>query len=446
MSDAPPGPRNILLILTDQHTIRALSCLDWPGVSTPHLDRLAAEGLRFETSVCPAPVCGPARASFVNGLFPTQHGLRYNHDPAYADDDEHRKWSFADGLRQAGIAPYWIGKWHASEFYPETESRIHGFDYLPIVHDSNKAYGADVDDLVADRAEAFLASPPDHPFFLAVSLHNPHDICMWIGGTDHPGLQALSEGGDAPPLPANHTIPEGEPEFIRMGRQRDHYGAEMSRTPAWTEAEWQDYLRAYNRLVEHADRNIGRVLDALDEAGLSDDTLVVFTSDHGEGCAAHKMVVKLSLYEEVAGVPLLCRWPGRIPAGSVCRSHVASGVDLAPTFMDATGQPTPPDIAGDSFWPQLLDPECPGRASALVQLHPDPKRPELEARLLRTKDAAYMAFSHGDKRELLFDMRVDPGQLMDLSGSAAHGAERSAMRQAMQDWLSHTGDLFQPPD
>lgn len=438
-------PKNILFLITDQQTREALSCRGWPGVLTPNLDRLVAEGLWFTHSVCPSPVCGPARASIATGHYPTRHGLIYNHDERFVDDEAARLPTFADGLRSAGMEPYWIGKWHASEFYPEEEKPVHGFHYLPIEGDGNKAYGAEVDGAAVDRAVAFLQDPPDERFFLGVSLHNPHDICMWIGEQGDPKLEGIQEGGELPPLPDNHEISNHEPGFWTLARQRRFYGAEMQSTPPWGESEWREYLRTYNRLVEHVDRNLGRVLDALDDAGLGEDTLVVFTSDHGEGCAAHKMVVKLTLYEEVAGVPLICRWPGRVEPGSVCGSHVASGLDLAPTFLEAAGAEAMPGIPGQSLLPQMLDPKVPGRDSSVVQLHPDPERPELEARLLRTPDFAYMVFSHGEPREALYDMRTDPGQTRNMIQEESFSGELTRLRAKLAEWLSRAEDPFPLP-
>ena len=169
-------------------------------------------------------------------------------------------------------------------------------------------------------------------------------------------------------------------------------------------------------------------------------------TDHGEGCAAHKMVVKLTLYDEVTQVPLICRWPGVIPAGSVCQTHAASGIDLVPTLLDAAGAAPMTGLPGQSLLPQFRNPEAEGRESTLVQLHPDPDRPELEARLLRTQDFAYMVFSHGEPREALYDLRQDPGQTQNLIAEPSVSEDLKHLRRQLADWLARAQDSFLLPE
>ena len=408
---------NILLLLADQLSLQALS----NGFAhTPHLDRLAGEGVRFLHSYCPAPVCGPARASIVTGVHPSQHGLIYNHDERFIEDDAHRLPTFADCLREEGYGAFWIGKWHAQEFYPSQAKRVHGFDYLPVDLVAEGALGLEMDARATRRATDFLACPPDKPFFLAVSWHNPHDICYWISGKRQQALRPVTDSGALPPLPANFNISQDEPEFWQICRERTHYGPELQQTKHWTQTQWRQYLRAYARLVEQLDGEVGAVLDALDRSGSAEDTLVVFTSDHGEAMAAHRLVVKLGLYEEMAAVPLLARWPGRIPAGERCVTHVASGLDIFPTICQIAGTSVPLHVQGQSMLPQLLNPAAPGRSHAIIELAPDPQNIAMQAVGIANARYKYMRFSCGNPREALYDLDRDPGETQNLACNSAH--------------------------
>ena len=215
-----------------------------------------------------------------------------------------------------------------------------GFEYLSDEYPEGvpRQLGTDTDPIWTDHAVEFLRSqqPPhpdsDQPFLLVASLHNPHDICYWC--MDRREFLDIAPGSDLPPLPANFEPLEEEPEFVGLCRRRAVYAPEIAWTPGWDETEWRNYLYAYYRLTERVDQQIGRLLGALEESGLSDDTLIVLTSDHGEGVAAHKWVTKLMLWEEVVKVPFVIRLSGAVPENRLDSSRLVSGVDLLPTLCD----------------------------------------------------------------------------------------------------------------
>ncbi len=430
MSTAP----NILFVLTDQQTLRAMSCAGSPWLKTPAMDRLAAEGVCFERSYCASPVCGPSRASLVTGRMPDQHRLIYNHDARFADTDPDRLPTIADHLRGVGYGAYWIGKWHAQEFYPNREERIHGFDFLPTKASGFHGLGLDMDAAVTDRAIEFFENSPTEPWFLGVAWHNPHDICYWVMEEHRDQLDPITSQGELPPLPKNFEIAPDEPEFFKVSRQRKHYGPEWKWTTNWNETQWREYLRAYHRLTELIDAELGRLLDALDRTGLADNTLVVFTSDHGEACGGHQLVMKLSPYEEVVSVPLIARLPGTIPAGKICKTHVASGVDLLPTFCDFAGTPPPTETPGVSLRGVLENPDKEGRPFAVIHLDTDPKRPEVFARVVRTPDYKYMAFSIGEPAEALYNLNDDPGEMRNLAQEPSTHDQLVNHRQLLEAW------------
>jgi len=433
---------NLLFVFTDQQTLKAMSCAGTSTVETPNMDRLAAEGVRFLRSYCTSPVCGPSRASIVTGTMPSTHRLIFNHDERYRDTDADRLPSLADHLKKAGYQAYWIGKWHAQEFYPTEEKDVHGFHYLPIPGQRSNAVGLDVDSQVSNRALSFFKNAPENPWFLGISWHNPHDICYECVDTDTDLLHPVTRQGTLPPLPDNFEVSADEPDFIRQSRERTHYGGELRYTKNWDQTRWREYLRAYDRLTEAVDAELGRVLNALDANGLTENTLVVFTSDHGEGVAGHRMVVKLSPYEEAVSVPLIARLPGTIPGGTTCASHIASGLDLLPTFCDFAEAECPPDLPGQSLKPHLLDPTAEGRDFAVIELAPNPLRPDFQARLLVTRRFKFMAFSHGEPGEALYDLETDPGETKNRINDPALRAVAHECRGRLVAWGRQNHDSF----
>lgn len=430
-------PPNILLIITDQQARAALGAAGNPHLQTPHMDSLAARGVRFVNAYCTAPVCGPARASLLTGRMPHEvcaDVLGALGDPAPVD--------VGHLVRDAGYQTAWAGKWHAPELYPPTTgARMGGFEHLPIPRPDGLKTGEGSDDQVAEVARDFLRLRHDRPFLLGVSFTNPHDVCYQVrhDRPDHPPTSQL------PPLPPNFDAVDHEVDFIRWCRQRDHYGEEVTYTRRWDEVRWRVYLHDYYRLVEQVDREVGKVLGALADAGLADDTVVIFTSDHGEGTAAHRWVVKLMLYEEPVTIPLIVAWPGLTDEGRVDGTHLVSMLDLLPTLCDIAGAPAPPDLAGRSWRAPIAQPQRPGHAFVVSELQPDTERPELKARMLRTRRHKYLCFSHGERREMLFDLEADPGETSDLAPLADSRGLLDEHRRTLRAWCERTGDGFEVP-
>jgi len=420
---------NILFLFTDQQTLKALSCYGNKYVHTPHMDSIAAEGVRFEHSYCTAPVCSPSRSSLITGLMPHETGVNVNDlsiDPAIQN--------MGMIFRQAGYETAWTGKWHLPRGFPRTTT-IPGFDYLPVKPNS---LGAKTDDPIADEAIKFLRKKHDHPFLLCVSLQNPHDICHWIvqESIEYPDENNL------PPLPPNFAIDPNEPEFIQQCRQRTYYGAEITHTKNWDEKHWRTYLYTYYRLIEKVDQAVGRILAALREQGLEEETLIVFTSDHGEGVAAHHWVVKLMLYEEPVTVPLIVSWKGVTPSDVADKTHLASGVDVLPTLCDYAGIRMPNAITGRSLRPVIDNPELAGHEFVVSELQPFPKEPHRKGRMLRTMKYKYIVFSEGHNPEMLFDLEADPGETNNLARDVAMQKVLNRHRRLLAEWIEKSKDDF----
>ena len=442
---------NIVLIMTDQQSIGALSAAGNPYVSTPNMDRLAAEGMRFENSWCASPVCGPARSSLVTGCYPTTSGVVYNGDSINRDVP-----TLGEVLQSAGYETAWAGKWHLPGPYPGARvagrealagQRGFGFVPFPMQQTGHLAFGDFTDEPVAASAAEFLKRDHLKPFFLGVSVHNPHDICYWVMDKLPPGHPARAEFDVAvsklPPVPRNHAVSPEEPDFIAMCRRRKVYGPENTYTTDWDELRWRRYLYGYYRMTERVDKTVGAVLSALRDTGQEKDTLVVFTSDHGEGMSAHHWVVKLMLWHEVVSVPLIWRWPGRIAPGKVNRTAFASGVDIMPTLCDLADVPLTRPVHGSSLGPVLLG-KAPKTASSLfAQLAPDTSDHHMQGRAVRTERYKYVRFSKGSRPEMLFDLKRDPGEMRNLASDKSQSRELERHRQLLRDELKRTEDGFQ---
>lgn len=429
-----PRP-NILLVFTDQQTIQAMGCAGNTHVHTPHMDALARRGARFVSSYCAAPICGPARGSLVTGQPPHRTGVVYNGDALPADIP-----TIGTALRGAGYYTAWTGKWHLPESFLREARDSHGFHHRPLSKDvRSAALGDQTDFLTATDAEFFLrweAAKQPHPWFLGVSLHNPHDICYHVMEL---GMECANKD-TFPPLPENFEADPAEPRALKLRRENAGYGRELAFTRDWTPERWREYLHTYAHLVSQADRALGCVLNALDAGGWRDNTLVIFTSDHGEGVAAHRWATKLSLYEESAAVPLVMALPGTI-APSVVKTPV-SALDLMPTICDFADATPPQDLPGASLRPLVEKGAAMPARPVVCELAADSERPEIQGRMVRTERFKYCAYAPGKPDEQLFDLVADPGETRNLAGDPAHAADLRRHRAMLAAWCKQTDDPF----
>ena len=216
-------------------------------------------------------------------------------------------------------------------------------------------------------------------------------------------------------------------------------------TPGWGETEWRRYLYAYYRLTERVDQQIGRLLEALEESGLSDNTLIVLTSDHGEGVAAHKWVTKLMLWEEVVKVPFVIRLSGVVPQNRLDSRRLVSGVDLLPTLCDYAGIAAPANLRAHSLRPLIENPALPGRHYVVSELQAFRDDVTKKGRMIRTARYKYIVFSHGQRPELLFDLETDPGETVNLAYQSAYREVVSEHRSLLQQEMEDSVDPFKSP-
>ncbi len=425
---------NILLILTDQQSASMMSCTGNPNLRTPAMDQLAADGVRFESAYCTQPLCIPQRCSLFTGLMPHETGVTFN-----VNGDQLRRFPMMGRIfSDAGYDTGYSGKWHLNLEVADHEH--HGIRRTSNIRNN----GADAG--IAQDLRDFLALERSCPFLFVASFNNPHNICEAARGKE------LAEGeiGEASPeqhpeLPGNFGPPDDEPSVIRDAQERGRGG--QYPTADWDEARWRRYRWQYARLVEQVDRRIGDALAALKESGQADNTLVVFTSDHGDGNGAHRWNQKQVLYEEVVRIPFIVSGPLVDTPGHVDDRHLVSmGLDLIPTLCDYAGIPAPASLRGRSLRPLIGRSNAPWRDHLVIETEFGTfgKPYGILGRCVRTARYKYMVYSEGDPREHLADLEMDPGEMCNLAADPVHAAELGRLRTLLRDWTRDTGDARFP--
>lgn len=428
---------NILFIFTDQQVISAMSNKGNPYVSTPNIDRLAKEGVSFENSYCTSPVCSPSRSSLFTSRMPHETGVNINN----LQIDESIP-NMGEIFREAGYETAYTGKWHLPEYYPQKS--IRGFDVYQMKEEKDMDLGIVADQPVTDEAIKFIKKPHDGPWLLTISLENPHDIAYWCFEEYMDKLSKDCDFVNLQPLPSNFDIERDEPDFITWSREQKYYQGGKQGIPFtknWGELEWRKYLFLYYRLVEKADDCIGQILNALEEESLEDETLIVFTSDHGEGVAEHQWVGKLSVFQAAIQVPLILKWKEVIPAGLTEKKTPVSGLDILPTMVDYASIYCPYLMQGKSL-KKIVEGQIFSENFVVVEVQPDDSDMDLKARVLITEQYKYILFSKGAKQEMLFDLIGDPEEKNDISQKNDYLKILIHHRDLLQKWIEETDDDF----
>ena len=441
---------NLVFVFADQ--LRRGSC-GYTGdgkAHTPNIDRLAREGVSFDNAVSSTPVCAPFRASLMTGKYTTSTGMVINElrlSPEHA--------CIGHVLTRSGYQTGYIGKWHLwanqlghhrdpqNGFVPPGPYRL-GFDGYWAAHNFNHRYyeayyfedtnvRIDVEgyepDVQTDLAIRFVerASKANRPFALFLSYGTPHD--PWV--QDNVPKRFADLYRDVPfPKPINYR-PQNDPYADAWGRFKPGQRARLT--------EW---MRLYYAQTASMDWNIGRLLQALDGAGVRDDTIFVFTSDHGEMFGAHGRRAKNIFYEEACRIPFLIRWPGKIRPGTDCDACLTTP-DIMPTLLGLLGLGIPGEVEGMDLSPLAMGrrgaaPEAAllqntGACAAWTERH--------EWRALRDTRFTYAVY-RVDGRELLFDNVNDPYQMRNLAAERAHADTAARFRQMLKRRMAELDDTF----
>ena len=376
---------NILFIFSDDHAYQAISAYGSGLNKTPNIDRIAAEGMRFDRCLTTYSLCGPSRACVLTGKYSHLNGFYNNYGSVF----DGKQMTFPKLFRQAGYQTALIGKWHL-------ESEPTGFDFWEILHGQGVYYnppmtrnGAEVkkhgyvSEIITDDALEWLKSGRDQskPFVLMVQHKAPHrewepalkNLGMYDGVTfpepatlfddysgrgkaEHEQKMEIAEAmtpADLKLTPPKDLDPEQRQEWDAHYKARiDEFAKLNLKGKDLVRWKYQNYMRDYLATIASVDESVGKLLDYLKEIGLDQNTIVVYSSDQGFYLGEHGWFDKRWIFEQSLRTPLLVKWPGVIKPGSVS-GEMVSNLDYGETFLDAAGIKVPEEMQGRSFVPIL---------------------------------------------------------------------------------------------
>lgn len=443
------GRPNILMIVADQMRYDCIGAARRYPVSTPNIDALARGGLRFAEAYTAIPTCCPARQALLSGVRPESFGAHWNYDitlpvtglPAHT-------YTWTGALQKNGYATAYVGKWHVSD---ELGPRNFGFDSFT----SRREYLAYRRETVGDLnlTNGWLGQVDDIP--------TRHSRTHWLARTATDAMRRLVDSGGPwhlrvdfpephlPCLPTREFADRYDPADVEpwdsMGetfhgkpyiqhQQLYNWGIEDF---SWR--DWAPVVARYYAIISQLDDAVGAILRELDRLGAADDTVVVFTADHGDMCGSHRMLDKhFIMYDDVVRVPLIVRWPRECASGSPCCAPVTSSLDIAPTVLELAGLDVPQHLQGRSLVP-LLRGETPAYwPSAVVATYNGSQFGLYAQRMIRTQRWKYV-WNLTDRDEL-YDMEEDPAELSNCIDDYRGSSTIVGLREALHDELSRCND------
>ena len=451
---AEPSKPNVIVIVADQLRYKSVGYAGDSRAMTPNIDRLAAEGMSFRQFVSNTPVCTAFRGSLLTGKHTTTTGVAVNELRLNPNQD-----SIAHMFGRGKYACDHLGKWHlwAAEaghhdavenaFTPPGPYRM-GFDSYWAGYNFNhqnyeawyfrdtpkperiEGFGdARFVDLAIDRVKEHAKQK--EPFFMLLALSTPHD--PWVK-SNVPGEWYDRFKGKAFPLPESWSD------------QPDHYMDRHADPQKWIQywkPQMEEFQRVYYAMTAALDEQVGRLLASLDAEGLRENTIVLFTSDHGEMFGAHGRVFKMTFYEEAVRVPMIVRWPGKIAAGASSDACIST-VDLMPTLLGLAGREVPQAVEGMNLAHLALGQEGPEPTAVLLQGigHTYLWQDGFEWRAIRDHRYTYARYLR-DGEELLFDNQADPLQKKNLAKEPDQRDVLTRLRKQMEGRMKAIGDTFE---
>lgn len=446
---------NILMVQSDQHRWDCVSVNGHPLLRTPNLKWLASEGMNFTHAFCPIPLCVPVRNSLLNGQWPTEHLCIANYDTEAPRPARENLPTHSRLLHDAGYWLGYVGKWHVhqrktppafgfNEYVPEGDywkwraakglkprPRTNTWFGEPDPHigpqESKLAWGADqtirmLEGCAKTKQSFCIRWDPSEPHLPNVvsepycSMYPPEEIEPWPSFPD--------------PL-------KGKP-YIQAQQRRTW------KVETWTWKEWSPVVGRYLGEISLLDAQIGRVLKALDRLGLAEDTLVIYTTDHGDMCGGHGMIDKhFIMYDDVVRVPMIMRWPGKIRPASVCDAFVAHAIDLAGTFCEIAGVEVPGTFRGKSLLGLMTGKARDlGRQDIFSTYHGN-QFGLYSQRMVRDRRWKYVW--NATAQDELYDLRSDPGEIHNLATDKGCKDELKRLRARLVAWMEASHDRLLNP-
>ena len=470
---------NLLFIFTDEQRYDTLKAYGNDIIEAPNLNRLSEEGIVFEKAYVTQPVCTPSRSSIMTGLYPHTNGCTRNNLPLI---EEFKTIVECDDFSEYRKGYY--GKWHlGDEIFCQ-----HGFDDWVSFEDEYRPWYSDKRDhnaysdyhhwlldkgytppnklkdgspcfsrntacrmkeehckptFIAEKASQFISDNRDNPFILYVNFLEPHMPFFGPRDDQYDPMEVT--------LPENFDlIPENNTPFRtrrRIEASKSKYKQFMD-TENPTELDWRKLIARYWGMVSQVDTAVGTILESLRKSGAYEDTLIVFTSDHGDMMGSHRFVTKDTQYEEAVRVPLIMKVPGLKKNGSTVSSPV-SQVDLVPTLLDFLGKDIPEKIQGYS-WKQMLNGSGElFEKNVFVEWSPQSNGEERDKdhsiRTVITPDGWKFNWDLNGEHEL-YNLTDDPYESSNLYGNGSFNEKITGLVALLKDWQRRTGDRVTFPE
>ncbi len=426
---------NILFLLTDDQRADSMGCAGNPIIHTPEMDRLAADGTRFTNAFVTTPICCASRPSILTGQYSASHGIEQFNIPFTPEQLAN---TYPSVLQADGYYTGFVGKWGIGGDLPRD-----GFDdfrgyagqgvYFPDKEDPSvhltAVHGDQAIDIIQKRDKS-------KPFCLSVSFKSPHvedrDPRQFLYD---PKLESLYADDTIPPPPKNAPEDfESMPSFLKEseGRVRWHRRFE-------TPELYQQMVKGYYRLVSGVDVQIGRLRALLEEEGIANNTIIIFSSDHGFFLGERGLAGKWLMDEESIRVPFIIYDPRRAAwEGGRALSPMVLNIDIAPTILALAGSAIPNDMDGENILPLLDNPAQGRRESWFFEHHFGAKRKPIipQSEGVRTERWSYVRYLDSDPLyEELYDIQADPGQLRNLVSDPAHANDLAMMRSKWSEYV-----------
>jgi arylsulfatase A-like enzyme len=437
---------NIVFIMTDDHAAHAISSYGSKLIKTPHLDRLAREGMRFANAFVTNSICTPSRAVILSGKYSHLNGV-----PVFNHIDNSQP-LVSKYLQAAGYHTGMIGKWHlgGNNAQRPNDGAPTGFDYwniLPgqgayfdpvmIEMGQRKKLNGYTTDIITDLSMDFIKKrPTDKPFFLMYHHKAPHR--NW-----QPAEKYRKQYENyVPPIPATFDDDyKGKSDASKQATM--HIDADLNdndtkgKPPAGLSGaalkKWKftRYMQDYLACVQSVDDNLGRFLDFLDQSGLAENTIVIYTSDQGFFLGEHNFYDKRFMYEESLRTPFIVRWPKRVKAGSVNKAMILN-LDFAPTFLDAAGAKIPTDMQGRSLLPLFAGKAPRDWRTSMYYRYYHPGHHNVAAHYgVRTMRYKLIYFHKLDQWEL-YDLQKDPGEMRNVYRDPSYAKTVESLKKELQ--------------
>ncbi len=479
---------NLLFIYTDEQASNTLEAYGNSRIDMPNLNRLARRATVFDRAYVTQPVCTPSRSTLLTGLYPHTNGCTANNIPLKSDTrclpelisrgeyaaGHFGKWHLGDELfAQHGFKEWVSVEDFYNEWFSEGRDRNERSDYHHFLVANGfspkngetfgrgeaarlpEQYGKPA--FLAREASRFLRENRDNPFMLFVNFLEPH-MPYYDPRDDQYDPRQI-------PLPPNFDAEAGDNQHLKSRilaeayREWGHEGQFFR-----TREDWQQLIARYWGLCSLVDTHVGVILDTLDECGLDDNTIVVFTSDHGDMMGSHRLLAKCVMYEEAVRVPLIMKLPGQTHGKRV--TGPVSQVDVVPTLLELMNQPLPGHLQGESLCGCLADAnpvskgnvfiewngantgrvgeskgECriPSSLKEIVSCDDAESAVNDPIRTVITPDGWKLNHSERGEHEL-YNLVADPGEITNLYGRNEHAARTSELRNHIRAWQQRTGD------